>query len=168
MSYPKELEDQLVKWILEKREQSYISVSREMIRLKGLSLIKPSLPGFKASQGWLRRFLARHNLVLRARTSIAQTLPCDLEEKIVQFCQSVRYVRENGDFPYQLIANMDETPVYFDLVPSKTIDVRGKKSIRVHTTKSDKKHITAVLSCAATGDILPPMIILNNQINPWC
>ena len=120
-----------------------------MIRLKGLSLIKPSLQGFKASQGWLRRFLARHNLVLRARTSIAQTLPCDLEEKIVQFHQSVHYVRENGDFPYQLIANMDETPVYFDHVPSKTVNMRGKKSIRVCTTKSEKKahHCSALLCC---------------------
>ena len=163
MSYPKELEDQLVKWILEKREQSHIPVSREMIRLKGLSLIKPSLPNFKASLGWLDRFLARHNLVLRARTSIAQTLPCDLEEKIAQFHQSVRYVRENGDFPYQVVANMDETPVFFDLVPSKTVDVRGKKSIRVRTTKSEKKHITAVLSCVATGEMLPPMIIFKGK-----
>ena len=134
-----------------------------MIRLKGLSLIKPSFPEFKASQGWLRRFLARHNLVLRARTSMAQTLPCDIEEKITQFRQSVRYVRENGDFSYQLIANMDETPVYFDLVPSKTVDMRGKKLIRVRTTKSEKKHITAVLSCAATGDMLPPMIIFKGK-----
>ena len=54
VSYPKELEDQLVKWILQKREHSHIPVSREMIRLKGLSLIKPSLPNFKASQGWLK------------------------------------------------------------------------------------------------------------------
>ena len=90
---------------------------------------------------------------------MAQILPCDLEDKIAQFRQNVQYVRENGDFPYELIANMDETPAYFDVVPSKTVDKKGKKSIIVRTTKSEKRHITAVLSCIATGDMLPPMII---------
>ena len=97
-----------------------------MIQLKGLSLIKPSAPELKASDGWLRKFLSRNNLVLRAKTSMVQVLPCDLEDKIAQFCQNVYYVRENGDFPYDLIANMDETPAYFDIVPSKTKQKRRK------------------------------------------
>ena len=159
LSYSYELEEQLVKWILEKREESNVAVSTEMIQLTGLSLIKPSAPDFKASDGWLRKFLSRNNLVLRAKTSMAQILPCDLEDKIAQFRQNVQYVRENGDFPYELIANMDETPAYFDVVPSKTVDKKGKKSIIVRTTKSEKRHITAVLSCIATGEMLPPMII---------
>ena len=58
ISYPKELEEQLLKWILEKREESHIPVSREMIRLKDLSLIKPSFAEFKASQSWLRKLLS--------------------------------------------------------------------------------------------------------------
>ncbi len=33
-----------------------------------------------------------------------------------------------GDFPYDLIGNMDKTPVYMDMVPSKTVDVKGKKT----------------------------------------
>ena len=97
-----------------------------MIRLKGLSLIKPSAPDFKASDGWLRRFLSRNNLVLRAKTSMAQILPCDLEDKFAQFRQNVQYIRENEDFPYDLIANLDETPAYFDIVPSTTKKARNQ------------------------------------------
>lgn len=156
LSYSHELEEQLVKWILEKREESNVAISTEMIQLKGLSLIKPSAPDFKASDGWLRKFLSRNNLVLRAKTSVVQILPCDLKDKIAQFRQNVQYIWENGDFPYELIANMDETPAYFDVVPSKTVDKKGKKSIIVRTMKSEKQHITAVLSCIATGDMLPP------------
>ena len=33
---------------------------------------------------------------------------------------------------------MDETPVYMDMVPSKTVGVKGKKTIKVRSTKSDK------------------------------
>ena len=58
---------------------------------------------------------------------MAQILPCDLEDKIAQFHQNVQYIQENKDFPYDLIANMDETPAYFDIVPLKTVGKKGKK-----------------------------------------
>ena len=131
--------------------------------MKALSLIKPIIPSFKASEGWARGFLQRNNLVLRAKTSIAQMLPADLEEKIARFRQDVCYIRINGDFDYDLIANMDETPVYFDMVPSRTVDRKGKKSIKVRTTKSEKRRITAVLACSSTGKMLPPMLIFNTS-----
>ena len=53
---------------------------------------------------------------------------------------------------------MDETPVYFYMVPSRTIDRKSKKSVR--TTKPEKKRVTASLSYAARGHLLPPMTIL--------
>ena len=45
------------------------------------------------------------------------------------------------------------------MVPSKTVDVKGKKTIKVRTTKSEKCRVTATLSCTASGSMLPPMII---------
>ena len=156
ITYPQHIEDELMKWILEKREIQNVSVSTGAIRMKALSLIKPIIPSFKASEGWARGFLQRNNLVLRAKTSIAQMLPADLEEKIARFRQDVCYIRINGDFDYDLIANMDETPVYFDMVPSRTVD---RKGIKVRTTKSEKRRITAVLACSSTGKMLPPMLI---------
>ncbi len=45
------------------------------------------------------------------------------------------------------------------MVPSKTVDVKGKKTVKIRTTKSEKCWLTAVLSCTATGAMLPPMVI---------
>ena len=106
---------------MEKREQQNVPVSKQAIRLKALSKIKPIQPEFKASEGWVDSFHRRHNLVLRQRTSIAQELPANLEEKVARFRQDVHFIRQNGDFPYHRIANMDETPVFFDTVPSKLL-----------------------------------------------
>lgn len=55
---------------------------------------------------------------------------------------------------------MDETPIFLDMVPSKSIDKKGKKSIRIRTTKSEKRRTTAVLACTSNGETLPPMTIL--------
>ena len=68
-------------------------------------------------------------------------LPADLESKLTR--QEVKYIRQNGDFQYSYIANMDETPIYMDMIPGKTIDKKGKKSTKVRTTKSEKCHVTA-------------------------
>ena len=159
LSYPKSIDEELYKWVLEKREVGNVPISASAIKIKALSLIKPLLPDFKASDGWLYGFRKRFDLVLRARTSIAQTLPADLESKVVNFRQTLHFIRQNGDFSYDYIGNMDETPVFMDMLPTKTFDVKGKKSIKVRTTKSEKCRITAVLSCVATGIMLPPMVI---------
>ena len=82
-------------------------------------MTEPVQPTFTASDGWVHGFLWRHNLVLRSRTTTAQTLPPDVEEKVTRFWQDLR---PNGDFSYDRIANMDETPIFFDTVPTNTID----------------------------------------------
>ena len=70
-----------------------------------------------------------HSIVLRACTSMAQKLPGDLESKVVSFRDKVRSIRSRTDINYDLLGNMDETPVFFDIVPGKTIEVKGKKTV---------------------------------------
>ena len=98
ITYPQEVEDQLLKWILVKREKLYLPVSRGMIQLKARTLIQQYNPQFTDSEGWLQKFMRRHKLLLRCRTTLSQTLPCDLETKITAFHDRVRHVRENSDF----------------------------------------------------------------------
>ena len=134
-----------------------------MIRLKPLSLIKNTHPNFKASDGWVRKFMKRNSLVLRVRTHINQNLPKDIEEKIEKFREEVTKIRENSDYPFEYICNMDETPVFLDLVPNKVVDQKGKKTVHVRTTNSEKNCITATLCCTAAGKLLPPYIIFKGK-----
>ena len=61
------------------------------------------------------------------------------------------------------MGNMDETPAYFDICPSTTVARKGEKSIIIRTTGAEKRHLTIVLSCAANGALLPPMIIFKGK-----
>ena len=94
--------------------------------------------------------------------TLSQTLPGDLEARITAFHDRVRHVRENSDFPFELIANMDETPVYLDMIPSRTVD-KGKKSILLRSTNSEKTRITAVMCCNAVGEFLPTLVIFKGK-----
>lgn len=54
---------------------------------------------------------------------------CQVILRIRYTRKEVQSIRQNGDFDYNLIANMDETPVYMDMVPSKTLE-RGKNTFK--------------------------------------
>ena len=58
---------------------------------------------------------------------------------------------------------MDKTPVYLNLVPNKVVDKKGKKSIRVRTTSSEKNRVTATLCCTAAGKLLPPFVVFKGK-----
>ena len=75
-------------------------------------------------------FKMQHNFVMRARTSMAQKLPGDLESKVEFFRSKVHSIRSRTDIDYRLLGNMDETPVFFDMVPGQTVDVKPRKVVR--------------------------------------
>ena len=53
--------------------------------------------------------------------------------------------------------------VRFDMPRSKTNDVRGKKDIRIKTTKAEKKGFTVALAATATGEKLPAVIFFKER-----
>ena len=57
---------------------------------------------------------------------------------------------------------MDETPAFFDMVPTKSCKI-GSREFVVRTSRNDKKHITIVLLAAADGTLLPPMLIFKGK-----
>jgi len=75
---------------------------------------------------------------------MAQKLPGDLESKVVSFRDQVHSIRSRTDIDYALLGNMDETPVFFDIVRGRIIEVRGRKTVRVRTTGVEKRHLTVV------------------------
>ena len=98
--------------------ERHLCVSTQMLRDKAKAAITQHNPSFQASEGWLRKFMRRHSIVLRAKTSVAQKLPKDLESKIETFYKDVQNLREDGKYSKEMIGNMDETPLYFDMIPS--------------------------------------------------
>ena len=60
---------------------------------------------------------------------------------------------------------MDETSVFFDMVPVKSLVQKGQKLVAIRTSGFEKRHVTVVLTVAADRFILPPMIIFRYKTN---
>ena len=81
---------------------------------------------------------------------------------------------------YDIILNADETPMYFDLPASKTIDLTGVQSVIVKTTGHEKLRYTVFLTSGVQikekatktkppvyhAFRLPPLIIFKNLVKP--
>ena len=52
------------------------------------------------------------------------------------------------------IINMDQTPVFFSMVPNKTLNVAGEQSINVRTSMGSTMRLTCAVTVSAAGDIL--------------
>ena len=58
---------------------------------------------------------------------------------------------------------MDETPLFFNMLPNKTIAKRDKKTILIKSQNQEKCRITIILCIVADGDKLPPVIIFKGK-----
>ena len=165
-----ELEIDLLAWITEKRNNG-LAILPSIVRLKALDLAKDekyNIPEghFKAGNHWCQRFMKRNNLSLRQKTTLAQRLPDDYEEKIVRFHRFIIDRRKENSYPLHFIANMDETPLTFDMPPNRTINSTGEKTVKIRTTGNEKNRVTVVLACCGDGSKLKPMVIFKRKTVP--
>ena len=162
LTYPLEVEKDILSWLLELRGL-HAPVSILTLQEKAKPVVHPHNPTFNASCGRVEKFFARHRLSLLSRTSVRQKLPKQLEGLITKFYEDAgRYMRI-GKYPRSLVVNMDETPALFDMIPVKSICKTGSRECIVRTSGSEKKHVTVVLSAAADGTMLPPMLIFKGK-----
>ena len=64
---------------------------------------------------------------------------------------------------FEIVGNMDETPLFFDVVPGRVLDKKGKRSVVVRTTGNQKRHLTVVLTILADRVVLPALAIGKKQ-----
>ncbi|KAF0692514.1 Aste57867_16416 [Aphanomyces stellatus] len=127
---------------------------------------------------WLESYLkskknderAYHSLLrlcqrFTARYRFSQRVPCltkvpreDLIETRDNFAAA--FWDKFRDYADGDIINVDETSVYYDMPPSKTLAPIGGSS-KVDTTQKHSDRITAVLSVRSNGEKLPILFILN-------
>ena len=131
------LEDVMLEWI-ESRRSRGLRVSCKLIKKKAEithghmtenNLV--DVGDFKASRGWLCRFMKRNGLSLRRKTSIAQQDPERMVHvaKLVSYVIQVRRLQEKYKYRPSDIIAMDETPVWCDMILETTVDTMGKKTI---------------------------------------
>lgn len=160
------LDEEVVNYVREKRKEGF-PITREVMRMKAVELCREmGIAGFKASKGWCSRMMKRAGLSLRRRTTLAQKLPAEYSEKLLEFQRYVINLRKEHMYMLGQMGNADETPVYFDMPANVTVNEKGAKSVLVRGTGNEKQRITVMLCVLADGRKLPPYVILRRKSMP--
>lgn len=85
----------------------------------------------KASDGWLQKFLERHNFRTRVPTTVCQKPPIDYAEKLIAFVIYVSKLREQKK--YTEIFASDETAVWLNPGGGKCIEDKGAKQVKFYS-----------------------------------
>lgn len=68
LSYSNETDEKLLQWVLRQQEKG-TPVTRDAIQAQARLLVRDECPEFKASSGWVEKFLARHSLTIATKMS---------------------------------------------------------------------------------------------------
>jgi len=158
-----EMEIKIRQWILDERSL-YHRVTRKSICSKAIALAND--PNFKASRGWVEKFMERHNFVLRSKTTTGQRLPPELAKKVVAFVCYCKEQQCQHLLRPENISNMDETTIWADIPGDATLDIRGVQHVPMLTTGHEKSRITVCLSAMADGRKLPPFVVFKEKRMP--
>src|SRR2546429_505919 len=105
--------------------------------------------------------MSRNKFSNRCRITIVQCLPNDLIETQQAFLAYIMYMCIDHDYLLGLIANIDETPITFDLSSNIIINETGAQSVSIQTIGYQKTNFTVVLTCMADRMKLPLYITMN-------
>ena len=82
----------------------------------------------------VRRILQSHSIVIRAKTHQAQRHPKEIVDEAKHFVSRITPLLTSPNRDQRYIINMDQTQVFFSMVPNKTLNIAGEQSINVRTS----------------------------------
>lgn len=159
----KELDEKLFEYLEETRSEG-LAVSNKLLLHRASEIAGGlGLQSFKCSSGWLHRWKARYNVGYRRGTNTSQKIPADYADQIFKVRKEIIKLRKKHMIEPSQIYNMDQTMCRFDMPQNRTNARRGGSTIRIKTTRAEKKGFTVALAASASGERLPAVIIFKER-----
>lgn len=158
-----EIREDLSRFVFEIRQRG-IQVSTRMIRQEASRLL-PTFRGksMEAKKRVVTRFTKTMGLTHRAATHTAQKNSDETQEESRHFIQMMKEKLVYYD-PCDVI-NMDQSPIPYSFHASRTLEMKGTKTVHVRSSTADTKRVTLAVTVDAAGKMLPPMLIFKGTPN---
>ncbi|CAK1597281.1 unnamed protein product [Parnassius mnemosyne] len=115
----------------------------------------------KCSSSWVQRFRARHNIVAGKVCGEAAGVP----EGVTEEWLSHKWPTLCEGYKPEEIFNADETGLFFNLTPDKTLKFKGEQC---KGGKLSKTRITVLVAANMTGSCKKKLLVIGKAKNPRC
>jgi hypothetical protein len=89
--------------------------------------------------------------------------PEEVDAESGEFMQMMCMVVVGPHCDPRFVINMDQTPVYFSMMPKKTLELVGAKMVHVWSLTNDTKRATVMVTIMANDMVLPLMMIFKGK-----
>lgn len=146
----------LVAWCLEQFDHNRNVSHRDLLNYAHELLTGTHKSEFKASAGWLVRFCKRHKNLLSTKPSIDVEIPTVLKQKVSEFRLHVQKTISSSNVFSGNVGCLDEVPLNFTAGGSRS-------RLLLRRSGLENCHAIVILSCLATGELLPPALIFKGE-----
>lgn len=156
-----DVEEKLLSWFTTARGNN-IPVSGPLLQEKALEIAKElEMNDFTASVGWLDRFKKRHNVVHKVMCGEKRSVDPD---SVAKWKSETLPELIKGYSPSNIF-NADETGLFYNLQPDKTLCFQNEKC---HGGKRSKIRLTVLLAANSDGSEKLPPYVIGKSANPRC
>jgi hypothetical protein len=117
----------------------------------------------EAKKRVVTHFTKTMSLTHCATMHTAQKNSDETEEESIDFIEMMKNKLAEYD-PCDVI-NITQSPIQYSFHSSKTLEVKGTKTIHVRSSTVDMKRVTLAVTVDATRKMLPPMLIIKGTPN---
>jgi hypothetical protein len=161
MPYGCRLEQALIQWMRHVRDRN-VPLTGPLLQEKAKEFsLKLGDANFNASNGWLDRFKKRENLDFKAICGEAGSVDMNVVNNFTQnVLPSVLEPFQEKD-----IYNADETGLFWQLLPNKTLHFRNEKCTG---GKQSKERISVLVAANMDGSEKLKLLVIGKSQNPRC
>ncbi|KAG0419080.1 hypothetical protein HPB47_004372 [Ixodes persulcatus] len=156
-----DVEEALVLWLKKARTKN-LPVSGPLLLEKArFFATQQHHDGFVCRSGWLSRFRARYNVVTRIISGEGAAADRDGTEE----WQNGQLQQILTDYAPDDIFNLDESALFFKLLPNRTLVFKGQACTG---SKHAKDRISIAFIVNMTGSEKPPLLVIGKSEKPRC
>ena len=156
-----DMEQHLVKWIRTVRENN-VALDGPLVQEKAMEFASlMGLTDFQATQGWLARFKKRENLNFQAVCGEAG----GVDSSVVQNWIDNVLPSKLAPFHEDDVFNVDETGLFYQLQPSRTLHFRNEKCTG---GKQSKERISVLVGSNMSGTEKLKLLVIGKSGKPRC
>uniref|UniRef100_A0A224Z9W5 Tick transposon n=1 Tax=Rhipicephalus zambeziensis TaxID=60191 RepID=A0A224Z9W5_9ACAR len=156
-----DLEKALYTWFLDMRAKK-MPISGSVLQQKALNYACIlGIEDFVASTGWLTRFKARHDIV--GKVLCGESAASDANGAATWASSALPDILK--DYASSDIYNADETGLFYELLPKKTLHMKGQAC---NGGKHSKKRVTLLLCTNMDGSDKRCPLVIGKSLRPRC
>ena len=158
------IESEIIKFIFEHHKQGFPVSHRSVVMYASKFLPEYGVKTPIARCSAMKRFLLAHEYVHRLDTHVSQKSPSLMTANAKDFVSIMHPFLHGPTRDPCYILNMDQTPVFFSMHDTYTLNERGACTVNICTSKNDSARITVAIMITASGHSLRPMVIFKGAV----